>query len=93
LRCSEKVSEQLRKVSSATIDRLLKREKQVRQLRRNRNPGVHPLLYQKVPVKVASEWDTQQVGNPQVDFVEHGGRSTAGEYVHTLSMVDIASSW
>ena len=51
------------------------------------------MLYQKVPVKVASEWDTQQVGNPQVDFVEHGGRSTAGEYVHTLSMVDIASSW
>ena len=93
LRCSDQVSERLKKVSPATIDRLLKRERQVRRLRRNRSPGVHPLLYQKVPVKVASEWDTDEVGNLQVDFVEHCGRSTAGEYVHTLSAVDIASSW
>ena len=93
LRCSDEVAGKLQRISSATIDRLLKREKQVRQLRRNRNPGVHPLLYQKVPVKVASEWDTREVGNLQVDFVEHCGRSTAGEYVHTLSVVDIASSW
>jgi Integrase core domain len=93
LRCSDQVSERLKKVSPATIDRLLKRERQVRRLRRNRSPGVLPLLYQKVPVKVASEWDTGEVGNLQVDFVEHCGRSTAGEYVHTLSAVDIASSW
>lgn len=93
LRCSDEVAGKLQRISSATIDRLLKREKQVRQLRRNRNPGVHPLLYQKVPVKVAAEWDTREVGNLQVDFVEHCGRSTAGEYVHTLSVVDIASSW
>jgi hypothetical protein len=37
--------------SAKTIDRLLAREKQVRGLRQNRNFGLHPLLYQKVPVK------------------------------------------
>jgi hypothetical protein len=93
LRCSEEVAGKLERVSPATIDRLLQRKKRVLRLRRNRNPGVHPLLYQKVPVKVAIEWDTHQVGNVQVDFVEHCGRSTAGEYVHTLSAVDIASAW
>jgi hypothetical protein len=29
----------------------------------------------------------------QVDYVEHCGRSSGGEYIHTLSAVDIASSW
>jgi len=75
------------------IDRLLAREKRERQLRRNRNPAGHPLLYQKIPVKVAAEWETSQVGNVQVDYVEHCGGSMAGEYLHTLSAVDIASSW
>lgn len=93
VRCSEEVAEKLRRISPKTIDRLLAREKRVRQLRRNRNPASHPLLYQKVPVKVAGDWDTDQVGNVQVDYVEHCGRSNAGEYVHTLSLVDIATGW
>jgi len=91
--CSDAVAGRLEKISPRTIDRLLEREKQLRGLRQNRNPGVHPLLYQKVPVKVASEWDTTEVGNLQLDYVFHCGRSTAGEYVHTLSAADIATGW
>jgi hypothetical protein len=90
---SEVVAEKLEQISAKTIDRLLAREKEVRQLKRERNPSVHPLLYQKVPVKVASEWDTAEVGNVQVDYVPHGGRSSGGEYAHTISAVDIASGW
>jgi hypothetical protein len=93
LRCSAEVAEQLGRVSPKSIDRLLAREKRVLGLRQNRNPAVHPLLYQKIPVKVASEWDTEEIGNLQVDYVLHCGRSTAGEYVHTISAVDIATSW
>jgi hypothetical protein len=93
LRCSEAVAEQLKSVSASTIDRLLRREKRVRQLRRNRNPNVQRLIYQKVPVKVAADWDTSEIGNMQVDFVAHCGRSTGGNYIHTISAVDIASNW
>jgi hypothetical protein len=93
IRCSDTVAEKLERISPKTVDRLLAREKQVRRLRRNRNPAAHPLLYQRIPVKVAAEWDTREVGNLQVDYGEHCGRSTGGEYVHTLSAVDIASSW
>jgi hypothetical protein len=93
IRCSTAVAEKLERISPKTVDRLLRREKQVRQLRRNRNPAVHPLLYQRIPVKVSAEWDTREVGNLQVDYVEHCGRSSGGEYLHTLSAVDIASSW
>jgi hypothetical protein len=91
--CSDAMAAKLEKISPRSIDRLLAREKQLRGLRQNRNPSVHPLLYQKVPVKVASEWDTTEVGNLQLDYVFHCGRSTAGEYVHTLSAADIASGW
>ena len=91
--CSEAVAGKLREISPKTIDRLLGREKQVRRLRQNRNPGVRPLLYQKIPVKVAAEWDTAEVGNLQLDYVAHCGRSTAGDYVHTISAADIATGW
>jgi hypothetical protein len=91
--CSNDVAAKLGKVSPKTIDRMLAREKQVRSLRRNRNPSVQPLLYQKIPVKVASEWDTAEVGNIEIDYVVHCGRSTGGEYLHTMSAVDIATGW
>jgi hypothetical protein len=93
LRCSEEVAGKLKRISPKTIDRLLAREKGVLGLRQNRNPSTHPLLYQKIPVKVAAEWDTQQIGNLQIDYVLHSGRSQAGEFLHTLSVVDIATSW
>lgn len=93
LKCSDTVAEQLRKISASTIDRLLRREKRVRHLRRNRNPNVQRLVYQKIPVKVAADWDTSEIGNLQVDFVVHCGRSTGGDYIHTISAVDIATNW
>jgi hypothetical protein len=93
IRCRDEIASKLNRMSARTMDRLLAREKQVRCLRRNRSAGVHPLLYQKIPVKVASEWDTKEVGNLQVDYVEHCGRSAGGQYLHTLSAVDIASGW
>ena len=93
VRCSDRVAEQLEQISASTIDRLLRREKRLRLLKRHRNPNVQRLIYQKVPVKVAAEWDTRQVGNLQVDFVAHCGRSTGGDYIHTLSAVDIATNW
>jgi hypothetical protein len=54
---------------------------------------VHPLLYQRVPVKTAAEWDRQEVGNLQLDYVLHCGRSTAGEYLLTFSATAIATGW
>jgi hypothetical protein len=93
VKCNKEVTAKLIQISPKTIDRLLAREKQVRGLRQNRNPSTHPLLYQKIPVKVASEWDTDQIGNLQVDYVLHSGRSQGGEFLHTISVVDIATSW
>jgi len=93
LQCSDEVALQLRSMSPETIDRLLEHERQARGLKRERNAPVHPLLYQRVPVKVSSEWDRQEVGNVQLDYVLHCGRSAGGEYLLTLSATDIATGW
>ena len=93
LKCSQHVAGLLQEISPKTIDRLLARERKVRCLKPHRRPPVHPLLYQRVPVKTAAEWDRQEVGNLQLDYVLHCGRSTAGEYLLTLSATDIATGW
>jgi hypothetical protein len=93
LKCSDVVAAQLMQISPKTIDRLLQHEKQVRRVNRTRSGRIHPLLYQKIPVKVAADWDTSEVGNVQIDYVEHCGRSAGGNYIHTVSTVDICSGW
>jgi hypothetical protein len=93
LKCSREVADLLREISAKTIDRLLARERDVRCLQQHRRLPVHPLLYQRVPVKTAAEWNRQEVGNLQLDYVLHCGRSTAGEYLLTLSATDIATGW
>ncbi|MGC8731049.1 MAG: integrase catalytic domain-containing protein [Halothiobacillaceae bacterium] len=91
--CSDEVAAKLARISWRTIDRLLRHEKQVRYLTVHRNPAVHPLLYERIPVKTAAEWDTSEVGNLQIDYVPHCGSSAAGHFLHTLSTVDIATLW
>ncbi len=93
VRCSNATAKLLMEVSPKTIDRLLAREREFRLLKRDRRPAVHPLLYQLVPTKHSGEWDRDEVGNMQLDYVLHCGRSTAGEYILTLSATDIASGW
>jgi len=51
------------------------------------------LLYQKIPVKLSNEWDRGELGNIQIDLVEHCGQSAAGEFLNTLSSTDIATGW
>lgn len=38
-------------------------------------------------------WDEREPGHFEVDLVHHSGRSSSGEYVHTLQIVDVATGW
>ena len=58
-----------------------------RQGRRLVNP-----LTRNIPMK-RIRWDEQQPGHFEVDLVHHGGSSSAGHYVHTLQMIDVATGW
>lgn len=91
--CSDEVAEKLKKIDSSTIDEKLKHQKEVERQKRKHHPKIHPLLYQKIPIKVFGEQDRTVWGNIQIDLVEHCGSSAAGEYINTLSTTDIAAGW
>jgi hypothetical protein len=38
-------------------------------------------------------WDQPEPGHFEVDLVHHGGHEPAGEYAHTLQLVDVATGW
>ena len=93
LNCSDEVAGKLKKISSRTIDEKLKHQKEIERIKKKYQKKVHPLLYQKIPVKLSDEWDRSQLGNIQIDLVEHCGQSARGEYINTVSNTDIATGW
>jgi len=90
---SNEVGGKLRKIDSSTIDEKLKHQKEVERIRKKYQKKVHPLLYQKIPVKLSDEWDRSQLGNIETDLIEHCGQSTRGEYINTISNTDISTGW
>jgi len=91
--CNQETAEKLKEVSSKTIDSLLKHQKEVERLNSKYKRKDNPLLYQQIPVKTPDEWDRNELGNIQLDLVEHCGQSASGEYLNTLSSTDIATGW
>jgi hypothetical protein len=82
----------LRRISPATIDRLLKpiRAEYTKRGRSTTKPGL--LLRKQIPIKT-NQWDETRPGFLEADTVAHCGESTAGEYVNTIDCVDIATGW
>ena len=93
LLCSDEVEDKLSRIGARTIDEKLRHQKGVEGLKRKYRQRKHPLLYQKIPVKLSHEHDRTQLGNVQIDLVEHCGQSARGEYINTLSGTDISSGW
>ena len=93
LDCSKEVVAKLKTITPSTIDKKLAHEKEVLRLRQKyRAKNTFP-LGSKVPTKSAAELDKEQPGTEQIDCVEHCGVSASGEYILSLSIVDIYSGW
>ena len=79
-------------ISSATIDRLMAKDRAKfgKLGLSTTKPG--SLLKKHIPVKTG-QWDEQIPGFLEADTVAHCGNSVAGMFVYTLNCVDIASQW
>ena len=79
-------------ISAATIDRLLKpiRAKVGRKGLSGTKPGT--LLKKHIPIQ-AGRWDVTQPGFMEADTVAHCGDSLAGDFVWSLTMTDICTTW
>ena len=89
---SDRTARKLLRVSPATIDRLLRPKKgELKDRRRYSSRGAN-LIAKKIPLRM-TDWQTGRVGYVEMDLVLHCGVSTDGEYVHSLSAMEICSGW
>jgi len=84
---------QLLTLSPATADRLLRAERQ-----RHRPHGLGTtkpgtLLKHQIPIRTFADWDDAVPGFVEVDLVAHCAESTHGEYLNSLTLTDIVTTW
>ena len=79
-------------VSAATLDRLLASTRAAVSGQRARRKAM-PAVQRNVPVRTFADWNASLPGDMEADLVSHGGESTAGSFVHTLTLTDVASGW
>ena len=92
LAITAQVQNQLLSISPATIDRRLKAKK--RQLKKRLYGRTKPgtLLKHHIPIKTDS-WDVKTPGFTQTDLVSHCANSEKGEFIHSLNVTDIHTTW
>lgn len=89
---AEETRAHLLRMSAATIDRLLSPErKKIGRGRSTTRAG--KLLKKQIPVRTFAEWNDVLPGFVEADLVAHCGETTAGTYLNTLTLTDVASGW
>lgn len=80
-------------MSASTMDRLTagERRKQTIKGRSNTKPGT--LLKNQIPIRTFSDWDEQRPGFAEIDLVGHDGGDTKGEFMQTLDVTDVCTTW
>ena len=89
---SLEVLKALRRISPATLDRLLEpaRVKYRGRGRTTTKPGT--LLRKQIPIKT-NQWDETKPGFLEADTIAHCGETLLGQFVYTIDSVDIATGW
>jgi len=88
------VKDKILQVSAASIDRVLANARTHIDGQRKRRTGVGAAIRRSIPVRTFADWRDPPPGFFEIDMVEHcGGPKTDGDFVHTLTLTDIASGW
>ena len=51
------------------------------------------LLKKAIPIRTYTPWDEDQPGFLEIDLVAHCGETTEGQYLNTLTCVDLSTGW
>ncbi len=95
LKLNPENKEKLLKISARTIDRRLKREKEIQRVKHKRGfcttkPGT---LKSKIPVRKGCDWNEDIPGYEEIDTVAHNGGDPSEEFIYSLNSTDIYSGW
>jgi len=93
LRVKKAVQKQLVEMSAASIDRLLKPERDKHSLKGRSRTKPGTMLKHQIPVRTFSDWDEQSPGFLEMDLVGHDGGKAEGDYCFTLNLTDVATGW
>ena len=93
LRCEPATARKLGLMSAATIDRLLRPQREKYQVRGRGHTRPGTLLKHQIPLRTFSDWNEQQPGFLEIDLVGHDGGVIDSHHAFTLNAVDIASGW
>lgn len=92
LRLTPPIEEALRRISPRQMDRRLqshKRQLGTRMYGRTK-PGT--LLKHHIPIQT-ERWNTTTPGFTEIDLVSHSGECADGEFLHSLNLTDIHTTW
>ena len=86
------IEAQILKISARQIDRRLKDHKRQakRRLYGRTKPGT--LLKHQIPIKT-EHWDVKTPGFSEVDLVSHSGSKSDGDFIHSMNLTDILTTW
>jgi hypothetical protein len=85
------VRRKLESISAPTLDRLLAPHRmKILKRRGGTKPG--RLLRTQIPVR-CENWDIDRPGYLEADTVDHGGDSTEGNFMRSITYTDIYSGW
>lgn len=83
---------QLRKISLATVKRIVGSEKHRSTIRIGGTTKPGSILKRQITVRYG-RWDESAPGWCETDTVAHCGETLAGTFIYSLSVVDICSGW
>ncbi|MHB1161096.1 MAG: transposase family protein [Chloroflexota bacterium] len=92
LHLSGEIERQLGEISEATVTRLLRSFRRDSPRLPRRGPERANRLARQIPMG-RIPWEIKEPGHFEMDLVHHCGEATAGDYVHTLQLVDVATGW
>jgi len=92
IKLTENQISKMEQIGSATIDRKLKARKKMEKskLYSATKPGY--MLKSQIPIKT-NGWNDRAIGFSEVDLVVHCGTKPNGQYINTLSFVDVCTGW
>ena len=93
LKCKAETRKKLGRMSAATIDRLLRPERQKYRLKGRAHTRPGTLLKHQIPLRTFSEWDEQRPGFLEIDLVGHDGGVIDSLHAFTLNATDVATGW
>jgi hypothetical protein len=93
IRLSKEVRQKLYRISPASIDRLLAKERKKQKIKGRGNTKPGTLLKSQIPIRTFSDWNEHKPGFVEIDLVGHDGGDNHGEFAQTLDVTDVCTTW